>query len=105
MEKSFMAKRFLILLFSISLLVSACAQSEIQATPTVEETVEPTPVEQEVANVSQSTATKEPGCTVTSQKPTPDPTRQALLPPASDDDWAKGGDEAYVTIIEYGDFQ
>ena len=100
-----MAKRFLVLLFSISLLVSACAQSDNQATPTLEVTVEPTQVEEEVSNVNLSTATKEPGCTVTSQKPTPDPTRQALLPPPSDGDWAKGSVNPYVTIIEYGDFQ
>lgn len=100
-----MTKRFLILLFSLSLLVSACAQSDNQATPTVEETLVPTQVEQEVVDVNLSTATNEPGCTVRSQKPTPDPTRQALLPPPSDNDWAKGSEHAYVTIIEYGDFQ
>ena len=100
-----MAKRFLVLLFSVSLLISACAQSNNQATPTVGVTVEPTQVEQDVSSISQSTATKEPGCTVRSEKPTPDPTRQALLPPPSDDDWAKGSEDAYVSIVEYGDFQ
>lgn len=100
-----MAKRLIILLPLIIIMVSACAQNNTRVTPTTEPTLESTLVEQEKPSTLLGTATKVPGCTVRSQKPTPDATRQALLPPPSDDDWKKGKDDAYVTIIEYGDFQ
>lgn len=46
-----------------------------------------------------------PGCTVVSPQPTAGPTEQSLFPPVSDSDWVQGPATAYVTIIEYGDFQ
>ena len=45
------------------------------------------------------------GCTVRSPRPTPNPTLQAVLPPPGEEDWTRGPDNAYVTIIEYGDYQ
>ncbi len=45
------------------------------------------------------------GCTVESPFPTPGPTQQSMFPTASDQDWVFGSSDAYVTIIEYGDFQ
>lgn len=45
------------------------------------------------------------GCTVESPFPTPGPTQQSMFPAASDQDWVYGSSDAYVTIIEYGDFQ
>lgn len=47
----------------------------------------------------------QPGCTVKTRQPTPDATLQSVLPSPSERDWVKGPAEAYVTIIEYSDFQ
>jgi hypothetical protein len=47
----------------------------------------------------------EPGCTVASANPTPNPTMQALFPPATEADWTRGPLTAAVTIMEYSDFQ
>ena len=44
------------------------------------------------------------GCTVVSPQPTPGPTEQSAFPPVSDEDWVKGPETAFLTIIEYGDF-
>ena len=49
--------------------------------------------------------TRMPGCTVQTRRTATDPTVESLLPSVSDKDWLKGADDAYVTIIEYSDFQ
>lgn len=46
-----------------------------------------------------------PGCTVISPQPTPGPTERSLFPPANEEDWIAGPDDALVTLTEYGDFQ
>jgi cyclophilin family peptidyl-prolyl cis-trans isomerase/protein-disulfide isomerase len=46
-----------------------------------------------------------PGCNVISQQPAPGPTQQSIFPPVNEADWAKGPEDAYVTITEYSDFQ
>jgi len=46
-----------------------------------------------------------PGCTAKSLFPTPNPTMEALFPPVSQEDWARGPETASVTLIEYSDFQ
>ena len=50
-------------------------------------------------------ATRQPGCTVVTRKPTAGPTEQSHLPPPGEKDWIKGPADAYVTITEYSDFQ
>ena len=51
------------------------------------------------------TAARQPGCTVKTQQATPNPTLEAMLPGVSPKDWVQGSAGAYVTIIEYSDFQ
>jgi hypothetical protein len=46
-----------------------------------------------------------PGCTVESIRPTPGPTQQSIFPPVTNEDWVTGPQDAYITILEYGDFQ
>jgi len=48
---------------------------------------------------------REPGCTVVGSQPAPVPTEQSIIPTPKADEWAKGPEDAYVTIIEYSDFQ
>jgi hypothetical protein len=99
-------KRSIWLLLLLALLVGACRS---QATPAVEPTLAPTVVVKfptaEPDSPGSSFVTAEPGCTVVSPQPTADPTQNAKLPPATEDDWKKGPDTAAVTIIEYSDFQ
>lgn len=57
---------------------------------------------------SQTTSTdtaQNSGCTVTSPRPTPEPIQQSLFPPLGDDDHIFGPREAYISLMEYGDFQ
>ncbi len=48
--------------------------------------------------------TLEPGCTVKSDRQ-PNPTVESLLSPVTEKDWTKGPGDAYVTIMDYSDFQ
>ena len=45
------------------------------------------------------------GCVANSPHPSPGPTEPSLFPPVQKNDWVKGPDSAFVTVIEYGDFQ
>jgi hypothetical protein len=106
-----MKKQILLLLTALALILTACAQSTTQPAETESATQPPTevPVKQEpatqVASQPEPAADDEPGCTVIGPKPTPDPTLQAILPPPGENDWIKGPEDAYVTLVEYGDFQ
>ena len=70
----------------------------------------PSPSPQAEMSTQQSTPlsaaipTHEPGCTVRSDQQ-PDPTVESLLSPVTEKDWTKGPDDAYVTIMDYSDFQ
>jgi len=58
---------------------------------------------------AQATPTQEPlppmECNVVGLLPPLDPTQEALFPPVSDEEWAKGADNPTLTIVEYSDFQ
>lgn len=113
-----MKKSFLIVIFSLALLLTACSGAD-SSTPTqapqtdaVDQTADtsqpddanppPTPTDlQEVSLGSGEAMT----CNVVGLLPPPDPTQQALFPLASDEDWIKGADSAQVTVVEYSDFQ
>ena len=94
-----MSKRLFILITLLAFILAGCAQSE-QIQPTV------TPTQEIVAETMQPTATSRPArCIAESRDVTPDPTMEAILPPVSSDDWVQGPESAYITVIEYGDFQ
>jgi hypothetical protein len=94
-----MSKRFAVLLIAMALLLSSCAQSE-QSEPAAtltQATLEPDEDAPETRALAR--------CVAESRQSTPDPTMQAILPPIDSSDWVKGPEDAYVTFIEYGDFQ
>ncbi len=94
-----MPKRFSILLIAFALLLASCAQVE-QGEPTA------TPTQATEKQVGGASATKALArCVAESRQSTPDPTMEALLPPIDSQDWVNGPEDAYVTFIEYGDFQ
>ena len=100
-----MFKNFMIGLLFMALILAACAPegASVEATAPVTPTLTAPP---SVANtIEQATSTKQPGCTISSRKAGMDPTQESPFPPVSDSDWAIGPEDAYVTIIEYGDFQ
>jgi cyclophilin family peptidyl-prolyl cis-trans isomerase len=45
------------------------------------------------------------GCVAISPHPSPGPTEPSLFPAVQKTDWIKGAGSAYVTVIEYGDYQ
>lgn len=123
-----MRLRLFIVLAILALLLVACQANT--ATPASTETVESGDQESslpsEVTDTPQETAPPEtatlppetptpaqisaetsgtPGCTVESPRPTPGPTQQSIFPPVTDEDWATGPEDAFITILEYGDFQ
>jgi cyclophilin family peptidyl-prolyl cis-trans isomerase/protein-disulfide isomerase len=81
----------------VILLLAACAPatspttpSAIPATPTI---IIPTP------------PPTQPACTALDLEPTPGPDEPSLFPPVTVADYARGADEATVTILVYNDFQ
>ena len=106
--------------FGLALVLAACqsANQPVQTTAPVAVAQETATQAEEVpasavpamttVEPSQPVATQKaspPGCTVVSPQPTAGPTEQSLFPAVSDSDWVQGPATAYVTIIEYGDFQ
>ncbi|MEJ2709257.1 MAG: hypothetical protein P8074_16730 [Anaerolineales bacterium] len=96
--------------------VETTAQSSATAIPT--QTPQEKAVEEPTATQAQATrqvaspseeviagTAPPPGCTVVSRIPTPGPTERSIFPAVSDEDWTQGPSDAYVTILEYGDFQ
>jgi cyclophilin family peptidyl-prolyl cis-trans isomerase/protein-disulfide isomerase len=84
------------------LLVASCATEEYDSSKPVAGQITPTITS---ARTDRITRTRTPGCTVISRQPTLDPSEISLIPPPTNKDWSQGPGDAYVTIIEYGDFQ
>ncbi len=107
-----MVRKIFFIASLLALLLAACTGSQpiVTETPTIPSatlaptatTAPPTDEPSQETPVAQSLG---PGCNVISLQPTPGPTQQSIFPPVSEDDWAKGPKDAYVTITEYSDFQ
>ena len=100
-------KKWIVITFLLTaIFLSACAQQN-QASEVPTDTVQVTEVVQTAQPTSGAAANDktEASCTVRTAQPTPGPTQQALLPPPTEDDWKTGPDNAYITLIEYGDYQ
>jgi hypothetical protein len=121
-----MRKQWLLLLVGLILVLGACSGQE-QSTATL--TSEPdgdVQVTETDPSADQAGATEPPQaaavaagesekiassdgtvieCTVTGLLPEVDPTTQAIFPTVSAEEWAKGPEDATLTIVEYSDFQ
>jgi hypothetical protein len=90
-----------ILTFLAAGLLAACAQG---VTPVTSQVSSPAPASPVVTRTA-GTPGAQPGCTVVSRQPTPNPTEEALIPPPGEGDWIKGSENAQITLLEYSDFQ
>lgn len=93
--------RFTSLSLLVGWLLAACSQAPAQVTSQVS----PTAAVQTEVNRDEGISSAQPGCTVVSRQPTPDPTEAALIPPPAAGDWIKGAENASITMMEYSDFQ
>jgi hypothetical protein len=108
-------KKISLTLLVLIVILSACSSGAITAIePTAAPTATDPPKPTDTAVAISPTSTSEPlisqgepisGCTVESPFPTPGPTQQSIFPAVSEQDWVYGSSDAYVTILEYGDFQ
>jgi len=119
-------KRMLILIIFLAIFITSCqgnipTTTEVLAeteavqitdtpidTPVETETLQTTESSEQTSTPSDEVASSDsppPGCTVVSPRPTPGPTEQSLFPPANEEDWVSGPENAAITIIEYSDFQ
>ena len=121
-----MRKHWLLLLVGLILVLGACTGQD-QSTPTqssepdvdvqVDETDPPTdqaeetelPQAAETAAAEGEKIAADTGtvieCSVTGLLPEVDPTTQAIFPAVGGEEWAKGPEDATLTIVEYSDFQ
>ena len=93
--------RLPILTFLAASFLAACAQGSAPVASQVSPPVPASPATTQTAGITGT----QPGCTVVSRQPTPDPTEQALIPPVVEGDWIKGAENAQITLLEYSDFQ
>lgn len=110
-----MSKYTLLVVLFLSLVLIGCTGASPTTEPqppTVESPVDTpvpdTPIPMVTATKTQKIETESGGkmaCNVVGLLPPLDPTQAALFPPVGDDEWAKGAENPYVTIVEYGDFQ
>ena len=108
-------KKISLTLLGLIVILSACSSGTTTAIePTAAHTATNPPIPTDTAIIVSPTTTSEAlisqgeptsGCTVESPFPTPGPTQQSIFPAVSADDWENGPSDAYVTILEYGDFQ
>jgi cyclophilin family peptidyl-prolyl cis-trans isomerase/protein-disulfide isomerase len=99
-------KRIVSIVFLAVLLLSACAP----ANPATQDrsfiaTLTPSRASSSARVTAQVTPTHAPGCTVKTTQPKANATVQSLLPAVTKEDWSKGPADAFVTFIEYCDFQ
>ncbi len=106
-----MKNRLTLLLIVLAMLLAACQSQNTPVSPPATEASSPA-LTQEAASPAESeqpAATAlvgpvaPPGCTVVSQETTPD--EESPFLPITEQDWTQGPEDAYVTILEYGDFQ
>jgi len=110
-----MVRKYLFTASILVLVLAGCAGSPPAATetptiPVATATVAPTLPAAAPTDTpsSQEAVVDQPlpaGCNVVSPQPTPGPTQQSIFPPVSESDWTRGPQDAYVTIMEYSDFQ
>lgn len=86
-------------------LLAACSTAPSPDSTTLQPYNSPTKTAIFNSDPSIPTSTHTPGCTVQTRRPVSDPAVESLLPSVTDKDWVKGPADAYVTIIEYSDFQ
>ncbi len=97
-----MTRKILPVLFIFVWLLAACQPaSSTQAPPTEA----PIPTTKPTNQATPASPASPPGCTVTSRNTQADLASESPIPEVSDADWIQGAPAAYVTIIEYGDFQ
>ena len=87
------SKRGFRVLLLLAVLLAACGGATQTKAPT------------QAGKAPEAAATRQPGCTVVTRKPTSGPTEQSQLPPPGEKEWIQGPADAYVTITEYSDFQ
>lgn len=119
-----MSRKILLILMALALGLAACQSATPvteTAAPVTEAPAAGTPEKVATATEAQPSATAEGSatevvdvepiasgpatCTVVSTLPTPSPAEVSKFPAVGADDWVEGPEDAYVTIIEYGDFQ
>jgi cyclophilin family peptidyl-prolyl cis-trans isomerase/protein-disulfide isomerase len=94
-------RKFSSLAIVLAWVLAACAQSADKTNSQASTTPSSQP---HVTQAVQSPAGR-PGCTVVTRQPTPGPTEQAIIPLPGEKDWTRGPQGAYVTMVEYSDFQ
>lgn len=97
-----MTRKILSLLFVFAWLLTACKPASSTQAPPTETAAQ---LNQPTAQATTVTQASQPGCTVVSRTAETDPTGDSPIPEISEQDWVIGPPDAYVTIIEYGDFQ
>lgn len=97
-----MTKKILSLLFSMAFLLVACKPTSLTQPPVTET---PTQVVKPTSQPTVAASASQPGCTVVSRSSDPSESGESPIPDVGERDWVKGPADAYVTIVEYGDFQ
>lgn len=100
-----MTRKIILFLSIFILLLAACKPASSTQVSEVPAPTQMSASEVQVTKATQVTTASQPGCTVTSRTADAEPTGDSLIPPVAEQDWIKGPADAYVTIIEYGDFQ
>ncbi len=100
-----MTRKIILFLSIFMLLLAACKPASSTHVTEVPAPTQKSASEVQATKTTQVTTASQSGCTVTSRTAGAEPTGESLIPPVVEQDWIKGPADAYVTIIEYGDFQ